>query len=70
MRQTEFTRRVDKVLYDMAYDFHIEHCDATPEEAHKAGLEKIGQTYKMAEEETNQKWIDITTGKEVAYSGW
>lgn len=69
MRQTEFKRGVDKVLYNMAYDFNIE-IGKTPKEAHIEGLKKIDSTYKMAEEAKNEKYIDITTGKEVAYGGW
>lgn len=69
MRQTEFKRGVDKVLYNMEYDFAIE-IGKTSEEAHSVGLKKIDSTYAMAENVKNEKYIDITTGKQVTYTGW
>jgi len=65
----KFKRRVDEVLYRMAYDFIIE-TGGTEEEAHAEGLAKIERTYRLAEETKDEKYIDITTGKQVAYEGW
>jgi archaeosine-15-forming tRNA-guanine transglycosylase len=70
MKDIKFTSGAEKVLYRMEYDFRKEHCDATDEEAHEAALAKIGRVKEMAKESENEKWIDITTGREIPYGGW
>lgn len=56
----------DKVLYQTSYDFQIKYCDATPEQAHQAGLEKIKQTKKLVDKMSKpQTYINLATGKKI-----
>ena len=71
MKHLENLKGTDKVLYRMAYEFEMKYAaGATEETAHEAGLKEIARIKKLSEETANEKWIDITTGKEVKYGGW
>jgi len=54
--------KVEQILRKSAYDFAI-MCGASEEEAQAEADNKIKSVNKVAEQEKNQKWVDITTGK-------
>lgn len=53
--------KVQEILRKSAYNFAIK-CGKTEAEAIQAGEDKIKSTQRLAEQEKNQKWVDITTG--------
>ena len=54
--------KVEQILRKSAYDFAI-RCGKTETEALAAADDKIKNVNKIAEQEKNQKWVDLTTGK-------
>lgn len=60
---------IDKVLYKQAYNFAIK-VGKTEEQAHAEGLDNIKRVKGLAEQIKDEKYIDITTGKQVVYRGW
>ncbi len=59
------TEGIKRILFNQGYEFAIE-IGKTEEEAQAAGKENIARCERLAEEEKNTKWVDITTGKRVA----
>ena len=54
--------KVQEILRKQAYNFAIK-CGHTEAEAIEAGEQKIKSMERLAERESKQKWVDITTGK-------
>lgn len=54
--------KVKEILRKQAYNFAIQ-CGQTEAEAIQAGEDKIKSVEGLAERESKQKWVDITTGK-------
>jgi hypothetical protein len=56
---------IDKVLYKTSYEFHLKYSEnATPESAHRAGLEKIESIKKLSKElEKPQTYVNVATGE-------
>jgi hypothetical protein len=56
---------IDKVLYKTSYEFHMKYsANATPESAHRAGLEKIESVKELSRElEKPQTYVNVATGE-------
>jgi len=54
--------KVQEILKKQTYKFVIDN-GGTEAEAIEAGEQKIRSLQKLAERETKQKWVDVTTGK-------
>ena len=54
--------KVEQILRKQAYDFAIK-CGKSETEAQEEANNKIRSVNKVAEQEKNQKWVDITNGK-------